>query len=223
MGTRFQPLLLIVAVFAVPAVLGGCGGSSSGGGSSTSTTATTKAQDGTPAVPSASAEPPAGSPEAIPPGVPRRGNGPAKVANKQVIDAWLAALQLGDEKAAARYFAPGALVQNSSPVFIAKTLAQRTQFQRILTCGAKDAGALAAPRDFTVITYKLVERPGGQCGSGTGHLARGAIRVVHGKIAEWYRLPDAPPPVGHKRGPQVKPAPAPPSGATPGGADPGVV
>ena len=208
--------LLVSAAVAVPAA--GCGGSSTRVTSTTGTHTTTA-----PAPPASSAEPPAGSAEAIPPGVPRRGHGPAIPSNKAVIDAWLATLQKGDERGAARFFAAGALVQNASPVFIARTLSQRTQFMRILTCGAKDAQALAAPRNFTVITYLLVERPGGQCGSGTGHRARGAIRIVHGKIAEWYRLPDAPPPAGHRRGAPTAPVVPPSGGGTPGGSDPGVV
>jgi hypothetical protein len=43
-----------------------------------------------------------------------------------------------------------------------------------------------------VLVFVLTQRPGGDCGTGTGHTARGAIRVAHGQIVEWYRLPDDP-------------------------------
>ena len=45
--------------------------------------------------------------------------------------------------------------------------------------------------DYTIGTFRLTERPGGNCGSGTGHSARTAILVRKGRISGWYRLPDA--------------------------------
>ena len=47
-----------------------------------------------------------------------------------------------------------------------------------------------AARGFTVVTFVLTERRGGNCGSGTGGKAYSAIRVVSGRMVEWYRLPD---------------------------------
>jgi hypothetical protein len=43
---------------------------------------------------------------------------------------------------------------------------------------------------YTIVKFKLTKRPGGDCGTGVGGSARGAIRVARGKIKEWYRLPD---------------------------------
>jgi hypothetical protein len=40
--------------------------------------------------------------------------------------------------------------------------------------------------------FVLTQRPGGNCGTGAGKTARGAVRVAHGRIVEWYRLPDDP-------------------------------
>ncbi len=50
---------------------------------------------------------------------------------------------------------------------------------------ARGAGA------FTIVTFRLTERRGGDCGRGTGETTGGAIRVANGKIREWYRLYEA--------------------------------
>jgi hypothetical protein len=68
---------------------------------------------------------------------------------------------------------------------------EKIAIQESLPCGAriKEAGG---PAPFVVLVFVLTERRGGDCGSGVGHTARGAIRVAHGQIVEWYRLPDDP-------------------------------
>ena len=131
---------------------------------------------------------PAG-PNATPPSVPRHGVGPADPDERRVIDDWLATLRRGQEVRAARFFAPGARVQNASPVFVVRSLAERTQFQRVLACGAVDRDAVSGGDHFTIVTFLLVERPGGFCGSGVGQEAKAAIRVKGGRIVGWYRLP----------------------------------
>lgn len=136
----------------------------------------------------ATATVPAG-PNATPPSVPRQGVGPADTGERRVIDDWLAALRRGQVVRAARYFAPGARVQNASPVFVVRSLAERTQFQRVLSCGAVDRDAVSGGDHFTIVTFLLVERPGGFCGSGVGQEAKAAIRVIDGRIVGWYRLP----------------------------------
>jgi hypothetical protein len=169
------------------AAIAGCGSSDRAAAPSTATTRTAPA-------------PQAGGP---PRGVPRQGTVPARPAvpaERAVIDRWLAILGRGDEEGAGRMFAPGALVQNGSPVLRLSTSAQRTQFMRILTCGATDKNAVAAPNHFTIVTFILTERPKGSCGSGTGHVASAAIQVRHGRITGWFRLPA----VADRAGPQVK-------------------
>jgi len=164
----------VAALVAVAAslALAACGS----GGDRTATTVTT------------TAAPPA-SPYAAPPSVPRTGTGPADAADRAVIDRWLAALRSGDEVAAARFFAPGAKVQNASRIFTVRSLPERVQFQRVLSCGAIDREAVDGGDDFTIVTFLLVERPGADCGSGAGHEAKAAIQVRAGRITGWYRLP----------------------------------
>jgi len=172
-GSRARSAWVAAATVAAAALtLAACG---SGGGPAATTAATTAA-------------PPA-SPYAAPPSVPRQGIGPADAADRTVIDRWLAALRTGDEVAAARFFAPGARVQNASRIFTVRSLPERVQFQRVLSCGAIDRDAVAGGDDFTIVTFLLVERPGADCGSGAGHEAKAAIQVRGGRITGWFRLP----------------------------------
>lgn len=127
----------------------------------------------------------------LPAHVPRRAHGPADRAKVRVIARWLRALRSGDEARAARYWATGAKFQNATPVLTIDTPIEKLAIQRSLPCGAKIRHA-GGPAPFVVLVFVLTRRPGGSCGSGTGATARGAIRVAHGRIVEWYRLPDDP-------------------------------
>jgi hypothetical protein len=60
-----------------------------------------------------------------------------------------------------------------------------------LSCGAV-ATQMGAAGVYTIVTFRLTERKGGNCGTGVGGKARGAIRVERRHIKEWYRLPDEP-------------------------------
>ena len=157
-------------------VLAGCGS-----GHSTKTTTTL-----------ADAEPvPQRSDLELPPGVPERATGPADAEARRVINAWLRALRRGDVERAARYFALPSKFQNVTPVLTVDSERERIAINLSLPCGAK-AVDMGAAGPYTIVTFKLTKRPGGDCGSGVGGTARGAIRVEHGKIKEWYRLPDEP-------------------------------
>ena len=71
-----------------------------------------------------------------------------------------------------------------------------------LSCGARAIETGGAGR-YTIVTFRLIERPGGECGTGAGQTARGAILVSRGRIREWYRLYD--PEEVHPDGPLVDP------------------
>lgn len=73
------------------------------------------------------------------------------------------------------------------------TLSSREDLRRFngsLSCGAVLTSAGSA-RGYTIATFRLTERRGGDCGTGAGHSAQTAILVRSGKIAGWYRLPEA--------------------------------
>jgi hypothetical protein len=44
--------------------------------------------------------------------------------------------------------------------------------------------------DFTTATFKLTDRPGGDCGEGTGNLAQTSFEIKGGKITDWRRVGD---------------------------------
>jgi hypothetical protein len=165
---------MVVAVV----VLSGCGGSSP----ATHTAATTPARTA-PADPNADLR--------LPAHVPRRARGAPDPVAVRVIARWLRALRSGDERRAARFWADGSKFQNATPVLTIDSAIEKLAIQKSLPCGAriKQAGG---PAPFVVLVFVLTQRRGGDCGTGAGHTARGAIRVANGRIAEWYRLPDDP-------------------------------
>jgi hypothetical protein len=178
--------LSVLAVWASLAAGGtlGCGG---GDGS------TVDPNDTTPGSPPVTTETtPARSPLDLPPNVPRRATGPADRASTRVIRRWLAALNRGDVTRAAHYFALPSKFQNiGTPVLTVDSERERIAVNLSLTCGARAIAAGGAGR-YTIVRFRLIERPGGECGAGAGGTARGAILVARGRIREWYRLPDEP-------------------------------
>jgi len=83
-------------------------------------------------------------------------------------------------------------VQNGTPELTLRSAAAVRLFNDSLSCGSQLVSAVDAPHGFTLATFTLTQRPGEDCGSGTGQRARAAIRVRNGKIVAWYRLLDAP-------------------------------
>jgi hypothetical protein len=114
----------------------------------------------------------------------------------RVIRRWLRALDRGDVRRAAHYFALPSRFQNSgTPVLHIDSEEERIAVNLSLTCGAR-AEKTGGAGPYTIVQFRLVERsgPGGGCGTGVGATARGAILVSGGLIREWYRLPDEPAP-----------------------------
>src|SRR5204862_7589806 len=127
----------------------------------------------------------------LPAHVPRRARGPADKASVRVIARWLRVLSRGDEFHAAQLWATGAKFQNATPVLTIDTPIEKLAIQKSLTCGARIKKA-GGPAPFVVLVFELTQRRAGDCGTGVGQAARGAIRVARGQIVEWYRLPDDP-------------------------------
>jgi hypothetical protein len=178
--------LSVLAVWGALAAGGtlGCGGSEQ---------STVDSNDTTPGAPPVTTETtPAESPLALPRKVPQRATGPADRASTRVIRRWLAALNRGDVTKAAHFFALPSRFQNTgTPVLTVDSERERIAVNLSLTCGARAIETGGAGR-YTIVRFRLIERPGGDCGTGTGGTARGAILVARGRIREWYRLPDDP-------------------------------
>lgn len=129
----------------------------------------------------------------LPARVPLEGTGAGDPAAIRVIRLWSDAIRRSDVTAASGLWAVPSKVQNGTPVITLRSVRDVRVFNDSLSCGSQLVSALGAKGSaFVVAVFKLTDRPGGDCGTGTGHDARTAIRVRGGKIAEWYRLPDNP-------------------------------
>jgi len=130
--------------------------------------------------------------EKLPLGVPSRATGRADAAATAVVRRWSAALRAGEVARAASYFAQPSRVQNGTPVVTLRSRADRLAFNVSLPCGAVPT-KYGAAKGFTIVTFRLTERVGGDCAGSAGQRARCAIRVRDGHITEWYRLADVSP------------------------------
>lgn len=126
----------------------------------------------------------------VPAGVPLTGSGAADPAQAKVIRAWADALRGGDISAATALWAVPATIQNGTPVLRLRSTLDIRRFNLSLPCGAVVTRTEKGTAGFTIATFRLTDRKGGDCGSGVGGHARTAIRVTGGRIAEWYRLPE---------------------------------
>lgn len=135
-----------------------------------------------------------------------------KPAVSRVIRAWSEALRRGDVKRAASYFAIPSVVQNGTPPLRLESPAETLAFNLSLPCGARLKDTRRTGR-YTVATFMLTERPGGDCGTGTGGEAATAFVITGGKIREWRRVPapSEPPPGGGAPSPPQEPVPSGPT------------
>ena len=111
----------------------------------------------------------------------------APPAPEDVIRAWTDDLRRGDVDAATDRFAVPAIVANGTPRITLRTRAEVRFFNDTLPCGGR---LLRTERQGRLIvgTFELTERPGGNCGSGTGHVASTAFEIRDGKIVRWLRV-----------------------------------
>lgn len=193
MRRRSRPAAVLLPV-ALVAAFGGCGGSARDRAAPTATTTARPATTTDTAPPSGTSPAPGAVPApGVPRGVPRRGTGRPRLASTTVILRWSRALRAGHLSRAAAAFAVPSRVQNATPVVVLRSRADARAFNAALPCGA-------VPTDFrgaggwTIVTFHLTERVGGDCQGAAGQPARCAIRVRHGRITDWFRLPDRPVP-----------------------------
>ena len=116
-------------------------------------------------------------------------------SSEDVIRAWADDLRRGDVDAATDRFAVPAVVANNTPRITLRTRAEVRFFNATLPCGGK---VIATERrgKLIVATFELTDRPGGDCGSGTGNTAKTAFEVRDGKIVRWLRVLERPGPRG---------------------------
>jgi hypothetical protein len=124
---------------------------------------------------------------------------PARPRDVAVIRRWVDSLRAGQVKAASSYFSLPVLVSNGTPDLSLTKRAEVRAFNASLPCGAT---LLEARRtgDYTIAVFRLTDRPGGDCGTGSGQRAATAFRFRRGRISEWRRVavpqfvPSNPPP-----------------------------
>lgn len=118
------------------------------------------------------------------------GASPAAVPNQdaRVIRQWSDLLRKGKVDAATTLFAIPATVQNGTGPLLLDSRRLVFGFNQSLPCGAE---LLTTTRrgPYTIGTFRLTDRPGGGCGTGSGEKAATAFRIVDGKIVEWLRVP----------------------------------
>lgn len=108
-----------------------------------------------------------------------------------VIEDWSRTLRHGDVREAANYFALPSIVQNGGAPVTIDSFGEAVDFNRALPCGAVVISARTEGK-LTTATFRLSDRPGGDCGSGAGEKAATAFDIEDGRIVEWRRIGIAP-------------------------------
>lgn len=103
---------------------------------------------------------------------------------EQLIQAWLAALELKDYKRAGSYFARNALVDQGTPFRLA-TRADAVTFNRELPCRAHLTG-VRRERRTALATFLLSDGPGGSCNGSV----RVRFTIRHGRFTVFHQLLD---------------------------------
>ncbi|HEV2811623.1 MAG TPA: hypothetical protein VGW10_00105, partial [Solirubrobacteraceae bacterium] len=120
---------------------------------------------------------------------------------ESVVLAWAADMRRGDVDAATARFAVPAIVANGTPEIRLDSRAKIRVFNATLPCGGR-VTKTRRHHGVIIATFVLTDRPGGDCGSGTGNTAKAAFDVRDGKIARWLRVPTGEEPPA-PRGPVV--------------------
>jgi hypothetical protein len=127
-----------------------------------------------------------------------------------VVRAWSAALNAGDNEAAAALFAPGALVVQGGLSFRLRDAAAAARWNADLPCSGTIT-SVQVTENVVVAVFSLGHRPTSSCDAPPGTLAAAAFLIEDGKIAVWQQIP-----VPEEASPEQTAAPAPAPGAVRG-------
>ena len=123
-----------------------------------------------------------------PPPAPKVRSLPARPAESALIRRWSDTLRAGHVAAASRLFHIPALAQNGGPELPLQTAADVKAFNASLPCGAVLLDARRVIGGYTLAVFRLTDRPGGDCGQGSGQRAAAAFAFKRGRISEWRRV-----------------------------------
>lgn len=112
---------------------------------------------------------------------------------ESVVVAWANDMRRGDIEAASALFAVPATVANLSPEARLETRGAIRAFNESLPCGSR-VRRMVRHHGLIIATVELTDRPGADCGTGTGHTAKAAFEVRDGKIVRWLRVVGGDPP-----------------------------
>jgi hypothetical protein len=116
---------------------------------------------------------------------------PVTKTEERVIRGWSSQLRQGHVARAARYFALPAVVANGFDPVKISTREEARQFNKLLPCGAVVEKLERQVHHLVLTTFKLVNRTGpGAHPCRGGASAQSALRIQHGRITQWYRVPD---------------------------------
>jgi hypothetical protein len=116
---------------------------------------------------------------------------PVTKTEARVIRGWSSQLRHGHVARAARYFGLPAVVANGFDPVKISTRQEARQFNKLLPCGAVVEKLQRQVHHLVLTTFKLVNRTGpGAHPCGGGATAQSALRIEHGRITQWYRVPE---------------------------------
>ena len=142
---------------------------------------------------SATAQPPPTEPAAATKAAATDPAGEAAASELEaVVRGWSAALNAGDNEAAADLFAPGALIVQAGVAVPLPDHATAVQWNASLPCSGTIVDIdIDVARAIVVATFALGDRSMGPCNAAPGTLAAAAFLIENGKIAVWQQV--APP------------------------------
>jgi hypothetical protein len=113
---------------------------------------------------------------------------PARPSEVALIRRWSDTLRAGRVDEASRLFTVPSLAENGTGELPLQSFGDVRLFNGSLPCGAVLLDARRVAGGYTLAVFRLTDRPGGDCGQGTGQRAATAFRFRHGRIAEWRRV-----------------------------------
>lgn len=122
------------------------------------------------------------------------GCGSTPPSPESVVRAWSQELNVGDNQAAARLFAPGAEIVQAGTTLRLHTQAEAVAWNAALPCSGRIV-SIKTSGDTTRATFILGDRAKSKC-DGPGQRATAIFRVRKGKIVLWHQTSGAPGPVG---------------------------
>jgi len=123
-----------------------------------------------------------------PPPAPRVRSLPARPAEVALIRRWSDTLRAGRVREASRLFRVPSLAENGGGEIPLGSPAEVRLFNASLPCGAVLLSARRVAGGYTLAVFRLTDRPGGDCGAGTGQRAATAFGFNGGRISEWRRV-----------------------------------